>query len=69
MADTHNDRSDSALSAFLANKARRYYSLRSAIIGSTLEARRAGIAQANPDTKPRSTVPAKRMADFNRLGN
>src|SRR6266480_3394025 len=40
----------------------RYYSLRSAIIGSTADARRAGIAQANPDTKPRSKVPAKRMA-------
>jgi len=39
----------------------RYYSLRSAIIGSTLEARRAGIAHANPDTKPRRMVPARRM--------
>src|ERR1700730_14901394 len=39
----------------------RYYSQRSAIIGSTLEARRAGIAQANPDTKPRRIVPATRM--------
>src|SRR5580658_8047817 len=39
----------------------RCYSVRSAIIGSTLEARRAGIAQANPDTKPRRIVPARRM--------
>ncbi len=31
------------------------------MIGSILEARRAGIAQANPDTKPRRTVPAKIM--------
>src|SRR3954454_13349362 len=39
----------------------RYYSQRRAIIGSTLEARRAGIAHANPDTKPRRIVPAKRI--------
>ena len=36
------------------------YSQRSAIIGSTLEARRAGTAHANPDTTLRRIVPAKR---------
>ena len=45
----------------LGRSRRRYYSLRNAIIGSTLEARRAGIAQANPDTKPSRIAPAKRM--------
>jgi hypothetical protein len=37
------------------------YSHRSAMIGSTFAARRAGIAQANPATKPRRIVPARRM--------
>jgi hypothetical protein len=34
---------------------RRDYSLRSAVIGSTLEARQAGMAQATPDTQPSRT--------------
>ena len=44
----------------------RPYSQRSAIIGSTLEARRAGIAQANPDTTPSRIIPANRMTGSRR---